>query len=329
MIDKDAKIYVAGHRGLVGSAIVRRLNKLGYFNLVLKTHQELDLTNQVEVQNFFKEHKPEYVFLAAAKVGGIYINSIYPAEFIYDNLMIQSNVIEAAKQYSIKRLLFLGSSCIYPRDCPQPMKEDDLLTGVLEKTNESYAIAKIAGIKLCEAYNKQYGCNFSAVMPTNLYGPYDNFDLKSSHVLPALIRKAHEAKINNDKQMVVWGSGKPLREFLYVDDMADACVFAMNQDKLPSLVNIGSGYEVSIYDLIILICHEVGFSGDIIFDSSKPDGTSRKLLDSSLLKSMGWEDKVDLKLGIKHTYKFYLDSLKDQKEDVNVKAKANNYNTII
>ena len=312
MQDKQAKIYIAGHTGLVGSAIMRQLTDLGYKNLILRSHKQLDLKRQDQVELFFSQNRPEYVFLAAAKVGGIYANSHYPAEFIYDNLMIQSNIINASKEHEVKKLLFLGSSCIYPKVCRQPMQEEDLLTGLLEPTNEPYAIAKIAGIKLCQSYKAQYGCNFSSVMPTNLYGPFDNFDLQNSHVLPALIRKVHQAKQDNAKQVVVWGSGRPLREFLYVDDMARACVFAMQQQELPGVLNIGSGHECSIYDLAKLVCQQVGFKGDIIFDESKPDGTMRKLLDSSKILSMGWRPQVSLGNGILQTYQFYLQSLKNK-----------------
>lgn len=312
-MNKNAKIYIAGHRGLVGSAIVRNLKSQGYDNLVLRTSQELDLTVQAEVNDFFAKEKPEYVFLAAAKVGGINANNKYPAEFIYSNLAIQNNVIHAAWMHDVKRLLFLGSSCIYPKTCPQPMKEEHLLTGYLEPTNEPYAIAKIAGIKMCESYNRQYGTKFVAVMPTNLYGPGDNFDLETSHVLPALIRKFHEAKELNASEVVVWGTGKPRREFLYVDDMADACVYVMNLDdnKLsdellqypkPCFVNLGSGKDLSILELAKLVSEITGFNGKIVFDSSKPDGTMQKLLDVSRLTNLGWQSKTELKDGIRKAF---------------------------
>lgn len=304
-MDKHAKIFVAGHRGLVGSAIVRLLRAEGFDNLVVKTHHELDLTEQKAVEDFFAKEQPQYVFLAAAKVGGIYANNTYRGEFIYHNLMIQSNVIEAARRHAIQRLLFLGSSCIYPRDCAQPMQESALLTGPLETTNEPYAIAKIAGLKLCEAYNNQYGTSFAAVMPTNLYGPGDNFDLNNSHVLPALLRKFHEAKMANIPHVTVWGSGKPLREFLHVDDMAAACLFVMQQ-RTTELLNVGSGQEVAISELAQLIQEIVGYQGGVIFDSDKPDGTPRKLLDTSKLSLLGWQARISLREGIEQTYRWYL-----------------------
>jgi GDP-L-fucose synthase len=305
-INKQSKIYVAGHRGMVGSAIVRRLEAGGYLNILTRTHAELDLTNQAAVNEFFQAEKPEYVFLAAAKVGGIHANNTYRAEFIYQNLMIEANVIHAAWKADIQRLLFLGSSCIYPRDCPQPIKEEYLLTGLLEKTNEPYAIAKIAGINLCESYNRQYGTQYIAVMPTNLYGPNDNYDLDNSHVLPALIRKAHEAKQRNDEELVVWGSGQPKREFLYVDDMADACVFVMESNLNDGLLNIGTGVDTSIYELAELIMDVVNFKGKIIFDSSKPDGTPRKLLNVERMRQLGWQAKVSLHDGIALAYADYI-----------------------
>jgi GDP-L-fucose synthase len=314
----DSKIYVAGHRGLAGSAIVRQLRAQGYNNLVTRTHAELDLTDQAAVQVFFSEERPDYVFLAAAKVGGILANNTYPAEFIRENLAIQTNVIHEAWRAGIKRLMFLGSSCIYPRECPQPMKEAYLLTGPLEATNRPYAIAKIAGIEMCWAYNRQYGTQYIAAMPTNLYGPGDNYDLQNSHVLPALIRKAHEAKQKGDTEMVVWGSGKPLREFLYSEDMADACVYLMSlpDDKYqalltggePPLVNVGSGEDLSIRELAELVKEVVGFDGKLVFDASKPDGTMRKLMDVSKLAGQGWTYRTPLAAGIKQAYKDYLES---------------------
>jgi GDP-L-fucose synthase len=295
MILKNAKIYVAGHKGLVGSALVRKLQADGYSNLILRAHSELELMNQ-----------SEYVFLAAAKVGGIYANNTYRGEFIYENLMVQCNVIEAARQHKVKRLLFLGSSCIYPRDCPQPMREEYLLTGILEKTNEPYAVAKIAGIKLCEAYNDQYNTDFVSVMPTNLYGQNDNFDLESSHVLPALLRKIHEAKVNKAPAVTIWGSGTPKREFLHVDDMASACLFLMNESHPHKMVNIGSGQEVSIRELAELMCDVVGFESNIEYDTNKPDGTPRKLLDCTKLTQLGWTSQISLREGIQKTYQWCL-----------------------
>ncbi|HLB55914.1 MAG TPA: GDP-L-fucose synthase [Coxiellaceae bacterium] len=307
-MEKSSKIYVAGHRGLVGSALLRHLKNKGFNNLILKTHAELDLTHQQSVDNFFSVQKPEYVFLSAAKVGGIYANDIYRADFIYQNLAIQLNVIEAARKYSVKRLLFLGSSCIYPRDCKQPMQETDLLSGYLEQTNEPYAIAKIAGIKMCEAYNKQYTTDFISVMPTNLYGPHDNFDLQESHVLPALIRKIHTAKENNDASVCIWGTGNPRREFLHVDDMADACLFVMQQKNDLDMVNIGSGQEVTIHALAESICDVIGYQGFLVFDPGKPDGTPRKLLDSTKINALGWHAKISLTEGIAQTYNWFLQS---------------------
>ncbi|WP_164493055.1 GDP-L-fucose synthase [Legionella micdadei] len=300
------KIYVAGHRGMVGSAIVRKLKEAGYTNLLVRTHDELDLTNQSEVADFFIREKPDYVFLAAAKVGGIHANNTYRAEFIYNNLMIQTNVIHAAWKAGIQRLLFLGSSCIYPRDCPQPIQENYLLTGPLEYTNEPYAIAKIAGIKLCESYNSQYGTHYVSVMPTNLYGPNDNYDLNNSHVLPALIRKSHEAKIRGDKQLIVWGSGTPMREFLYVDDMADACVFLMRKQVANGIFNVGTGIDISIRELAEIVMDVVGFTGEIVFDKTKPDGTPRKLLNVEKMRTLGWEARTDLRNGIAKTYQDFL-----------------------
>lgn len=307
-MDKDAKIYVAGHRGLVGSAIKRSLEAKGYTNIIFRSHQELDLTNQQATKDFFELEKPDYVFLAAAKVGGILANSTYPAEFIYQNLMIATNVIHASYENNVKKLLSLGSSCIYPKFAPQPMKEEYLLTGGLEETNEAYAIAKIAAIRLCKHYNQQYGTNFMSVMPTNLYGPNDNFDLKTSHVLPALIRKFHDAKINNDPYVVVWGTGKPRREFLHVDDMADACIYLMenfNAKDIGEFVNIGVGKDSTIAELVELIREIVGFKGEIRYDASKPDGTPQKLQDVTRLESLGWKARISLRDGIRETYEWY------------------------
>ncbi len=322
-MDKNAKIYVAGHRGLVGAALVRKLKSEGYTNLVMRTSSELDLKNQAAVSEFFTREKPDYVFLAAAKVGGIVANNTYPAEFIYNNLMIQNNVVDNAYLNGVKRLLFLGSTCIYPRLAPQPMKEEYLLSGQLEPTNEPYAIAKIAGITLCRSYNRQYGTGYLAVMPTNLYGPNDNFDLEKSHVLPALIRKFHEAKAAGSNSVVIWGTGTPKREFLHVDDLADACLFLMNlpeesydsllasgaQSQAPALINIGSGEEVSIGELALIVKDAVGFSGELVFDTTRPDGTPRKLSDVSRLHSLGWRHKTGLEEGIRGVYRWYLDSL--------------------
>ncbi|KKG14062.1 GDP-L-fucose synthase [Methanosarcina sp. 2.H.T.1A.6] len=310
-MEKDSKIYLAGHRGLVGSALKRKLESKGYTNLLFRTHKELDLTNQHSVNEFFERENPEYVFLAAAKVGGILANSTYPAQFIYENLMIEANVIHAAYRYGVKKLLFLGSSCIYPKLAPQPLKEEYLLTGTLEETNEAYAIAKIAGIRLCKHYNQQYGTNFISVMPTNLYGPNDNFDLETSHVMPALIRKFHEARSNNEPEVVVWGTGKPLREFMHVDDMADACVYLMeNYDfsEIGEFVNIGVGEDVTINELVELIKEVVGFEGKINYDTSKPDGTPRKLMDVTKLNGLGWKARISLKKGIERTYEWYIQS---------------------
>jgi len=298
----DAKIYIAGHRGMVGSAIFRNLEAKGYSNILTRTSQELDLLDQNLVFSFLQEEQPDYIFLAAAKVGGIHANNTYRADFIYQNLAIESNLIHGAHLAGVKRLCFLGSSCIYPRDCPQPIKEEYLLTGPLEQTNEPYAIAKIAGIKLCESYNQQYGHQFVAVMPTNLYGPNDNYDLANSHVLPALLRKAHEAKERGDADLVIWGTGTPKREFLYVDDMAAACVFLMENDINEGLFNVGTGTDVTIRELAETVMEVVGFKGGIVFDATKPDGTPRKLLDVSRLKDIGWQSKVSLKDGIALTY---------------------------
>lgn len=302
-MEKDAKIYVAGHRGMVGSALVRRLTKDGYGNIITRTSKELDLTCQSEVDQFFKEQSPDYVFLAAAKVGGILANDTFRAEFIYKNLMIQNNVIHQSWKNKVKKLMFLGSSCIYPKMAPQPLKEDYLLTGLLEPTNEPYAIAKIAGIKMCDAYRSQYGCNFISVMPTNLYGPGDNYDAKTSHVLAALLHKFHEAKIKGEPRVMVWGTGTPKREFLYVDDLADACLFLMNTYDQPGLINIGVGEDLSIAELAKMIANVVGYSGSIEFDTSKPDGTPRKLMDITKLTQFGWKATVDLQDGIQRVYR--------------------------
>ena len=304
----DAKIYVAGHRGLVGSAIVRNLEAKGYKNIIYRTHKELDLTNQEDVRRFFEEEKPEYVFLAAAKVGGIHANNTYPADFIYDNLMIQNNVIKAAHDFEVKKLLFLGSTCIYPKMAPQPIKEEYLLTGSLEETNEAYAVAKIAGLEMCKFFKRQYGDNFISCMPTNLYGPNDNFDLKNSHVLPALIRKFHEAKVNNSEAVEVWGTGTPLREFLYVDDMADACVFLMENYDGEQHVNIGTGEEVSIRELAETVKEVVGFDGELVFNTEMPDGTPRKLTTVDKLHGLGWKHKVSLDKGIRLAYNWFLEN---------------------
>ncbi|MFB5945579.1 GDP-L-fucose synthase [Albibacterium profundi] len=305
-MEKDAKIYIAGHRGMVGSAIHRNLIQKGYSNFILRTSSELDLRNQQQVSNFFEEEKPDYVFLAAAKVGGIHANNTYRAEFLHDNLCIQNNVIHSSFINGVNKLLFLGSSCIYPKLAPQPLKEEYLLTGKLEPTNEPYAIAKIAGIKLCEAYRDQYGCNFISAMPTNLYGKNDNYHPENSHVLPALIRRFHEAKIHQKEQVVIWGTGTPLREFLNADDMADACVFLMTHYDGKEFVNIGSGIDISIRDLAELIKTTIGYTGNISFDSSKPDGTPRKLMDVSKLTELGWQYKIDLKQGVRAAYKDFL-----------------------
>ena len=305
IMNKGAKIYVAGHRGLVGAAIVRALQSASYENLLLRSRNDLDLTDQTAVRDFFQANKPEYVFLSAAKVGGIHANNTYPAEFIRDNLLIQSNIVDSAYSSSVKKLLFLGSSCIYPKLAPQPMKEECLLTGPLETTNEWYAIAKIAGIKMCQAYRRQYGFNAISLMPTNLYGPGDNFDLEKSHVLPALIRKFHEAKEQDLSQVVVWGTGTPRREFLYVDDLADAALFLMDNYDDEHIVNVGVGEDVSITELAELVSKIVGYHGSIIYDTSKPDGTPRKLLDIAKLNALGWRAKIQLEEGIETTYQWY------------------------
>ncbi|AIY06228.1 NAD-dependent epimerase/dehydratase [Planococcus sp. PAMC 21323] len=306
-MDLASKIYVAGHRGLVGSAIVRNLQANGYHNLVFRTSKELDLTNSNQVDSFFQDQRPNYVFLAAAKVGGIVANNDYPAEFIRDNLMIQTNVIDAAYRNGVKKLLFLGSTCIYPRLAEQPMREDSLLTGELEPTNEPYAIAKIAGIKMCQSYNRQYGTNFISIMPTNLYGQNDNFDLTSSHVLPALIRKFHEAKVAQVETVEVWGTGTPKREFLYSDDLADAAIYLMNTYSGNDLVNVGVGRDISIKELAEKVGKTVGYTGDIVFNTSKPDGAPRKLVDVSRLKSLGWEAKIPLDDGLEMAYNWFLE----------------------
>jgi GDP-L-fucose synthase len=343
---KNARIYVAGHRGLVGSAILRKLRDQGYGNIILRKHEALDLKNQLEVQRFFDKEEPEYVILAAAKVGGIWANDTYPAQFVYDNLMIQSNIIHSSYLHEVKKLLFLGSSCIYPKDCPQPMREEHLLSGYLEPTNEAYAIAKIVGIKMCQAYNRQYGTNYISVMPTNLYGPNDNFDLQTSHVLPALIRKFHLAKMAAGKHhkaiqadelqhgpipgefkkvlgidpdtnrllsdttsrptVTIWGTGKPRREFLHVEDLADACVHLMKEYDQPDIINVGTGKDIAIQDLAELIAKIIGFKGEVFFDTSKPDGVGVKLLDVSKLNGLGWNALISLEEGIRKTYEWYL-----------------------
>jgi GDP-L-fucose synthase len=299
----NSKIYVAGHRGMVGSALVENLEKKGFTNIITRTSQELDLTNQLAVKTFFETEKPEYVFLAAAKVGGIVANDTYSADFIYENILIQTHVIHESYKNNVKKLLFLGSSCIYPKLAPQPLKEEYLLTGLLEETNESYAIAKIAGIKMCEAYRKQYGCSFISAMPSNLYGFNDNYDLQNSHVIPALLRKFHEAKRSKSSDVIVWGTGTPLREFLHASQMADACVYLMQNYDDVGFVNVGSGSEISISDLANMVKEIVGFQGKIIFDTTKPDGTPRKIMDISRLSSLGWENSIALKQGIEKVYK--------------------------
>ena len=303
IIQKESSIYVAGHHGMVGSAIIRRLKQAGFSNIITRTSKELNLINQQAVANFFATEKLDFVFLAAAKVGGILANNTFRAEFIYENLMIQNNIIHCSYLNKVKKLMFLGSSCIYPKLAPQPMQEEYLLTGILEATNEPYAIAKIAGIKMCDAYRAQYGCNFISVMPTNLYGPNDNYDLKNSHVLPALIRKFHIAKIKNLKNVEVWGTGSPMREFLHVDDLAEACLYLMQNYNESGIINIGMGEDISIKDLAILVKKIVNYNGDIIFDTTKPDGTPRKLMDVSKLHSYGWKHKINLEEGITSVYK--------------------------
>jgi GDP-L-fucose synthase len=301
-MNKAAKIYVAGHRGMVGSAIVRQLKNNGFTDILVRTSKELDLTNQQAVNQFFETEKPDYVFLAAAKVGGIHANNVYRADFLYQNLMIEANIIHAAYINKVTKLLFLGSSCIYPKMAPQPLKEEYLLTGFLEPTNEPYAIAKIAGIKLCESYRRQYNCNFISAMPTNLYGPNDNYDLNNSHVLPALIRKFHTAKTQNQAQVEIWGTGAPLREFLHVDDLAEACLFLMDNYNDELFVNVGSGTDISIKDLALLVKKIVGYEGELVFDTSKPDGTPRKLMDVSRINHLGWQHKISLEEGIEKVY---------------------------
>jgi GDP-L-fucose synthase len=304
-MEKHSRIYIAGHRGMVGSAILRKLQQAGHDNFVLRTSGELDLRNQAAVESFFEREQPEYVFLAAAKVGGILANNTFRGEFLYDNLMIQNNVIHSSWLQGVKKLMFLGSSCIYPKLAPQPLKEDYLLTGPLEPTNEPYAIAKIAGIKLCDAYRSQYGCNFISVMPTNLYGPNDNYDLNNSHVLPALIRKFHEARLSGAPTVTLWGTGKPLREFLHVDDLADACVFLMHGYHAEGLVNIGTGEDIEIGELARLVSRIVGYEGEIVHDLTKPDGTPRKLMDVNKLHELGWKHSINLESGIKSVYEDY------------------------
>jgi len=303
----DARVFVAGHRGLVGSAIVRRLEKDGFSNVETATREQLDLRDQAAVNYWFRANRPEYVFLVAGTVGGILANSTRPAEFIYDNMMIHATVVHAAHLFPVKRLLYLGSSCIYPRGCPQPMKEEHLLSGLLEPTNEPYAVAKIAGIKLCQAYRRQYGCDFISAMPTNLYGPNDNFDLASSHVLPALVRKFHDAKAEGRREVTIWGTGRPRREFLHVDDLADACVFLMEQGIVEGIYNVGTGEDVTIRQLAETVMDVVGFKGGIVFDSSKPDGTPRKLLDVSRMTNLGWQPGIGLQEGIERTYGWFVE----------------------
>ena len=309
MMKKTDLIYVAGHRGLAGSAICRKLNAGGHAGVVTRTHAELDLTQAGAVRDFFDKERPQFVILAAARVGGIKANNDFPVEFLLDNLKIQNNVIESAAEFGVRKLLFLGSSCIYPKFAPQPIPETALLTGVLEPTNDAYAIAKIAGIKLCQSYAREYGRNFISAMPTNLYGQGDNFDLEKSHVLPALMRKAHEAKTRGDKQMVVWGTGKPRRELLHSDDLGDACLFLLENYDSPEIINVGCGGDVTIRELCELVCDVVGFGGDLVFDTSKPDGTPRKMLDASKLKSLGWSPRIGLREGIGQTYRWYLESV--------------------
>lgn len=309
-MEKSSRIYVAGHRGLVGSAIVRNLEANGFTNIITRTHAELDLTNQADVRKFFEEERPEYVFLAAAKVGGIHANNTYPADFIYDNLMIQNNVIKAAHDFKVSKLLFLGSTCIYPKMAPQPIKEEYLLTGALEETNEAYAVAKIAGLEMCKFFKRQYGDNFISCMPTNLYGPNDNFDLKNSHVLPALIRKFHEAKVNGSEVVEVWGTGTPLREFIYVDDMAAACIFLMENYDGEQHVNIGTGEEVSIRQLAETVKEVVGFEGELVFNTDMPDGTPRKLTTVDKLHGLGFMHRISLNDGIRMAYEWFLENYK-------------------
>jgi GDP-L-fucose synthase len=308
---KEDKIYIAGHTGLIGSAILRKLKQEGYSNIILRTHTELDLTSQSDVEFFFQKEQPQYVILAAGKVGGIRANITYPAQFIYENLVIQTNIIHSSYRSGVKKLLFLGSACSYPRDCPQPMKEEYLLSGYLEPTNEPYAIAKIAGMKMCQAYNWQYGTNFICAVSANVYGPNDNFDPHDSHVIPALIRKFHQAKMKGDTSVIVWGTGTPCREFICADDLADACIFLMHNYNKSEIINIGSGEAVSINELTRIIKEVVGYSGEIVFDTSKPDGVPRKVLDISKLRSLGWYPKINLREGIRKTYEWYLEHSKE------------------
>lgn len=303
MMEKGAKIFVAGHRGMVGSAIVRKLEASGFTNLVVRTSKELDLRDSLAVRDFFQQEKPAYVFLAAAKVGGIVANNTFRAEFLYDNLMIQNNVIHESWRSGVVKLLFLGSSCIYPRLAPQPLKEEHLLTGLLEPTNEPYAIAKIAGIKMCDAYRSQYGCHFISAMPTNLYGPHDNYDLQNSHVIPALLRKFHEAREHKAAEVVIWGTGSPLREFMHVDDLADACLFLMQRFDEPGFINVGTGKELTIRNLAELVARITGYKGKLVFDTTKPDGTPRKLMDVSRMEKLGWKSRISLEEGLEETYR--------------------------
>ncbi|GJQ60284.1 MAG: GDP-L-fucose synthase [Candidatus Scalindua sp. AMX11] len=307
-MNKSSKIYVAGHKGLVGSAIMRKLQLEGYTNLIIRSKNDLDLTRQSDVEGFFAKERPEYVFLAAAKVGGIVANNTYPAEFIYSNLIIQTNIIHASYKYNIKKLLFLGSSCIYPKFAPQPMKEEYLLTGALEATNEPYAVAKIAGLKMCQSYNRQYGSNFISVMPTNLYGPNDNFDLNNSHVLPALIRKFYEAKLETQQSVTLWGTGSPCREFLFADDLANACLFLMLSYDENEIVNIGTGKDITIEEVAGIIKDVIGYKGEVLWDDTKPDGTPRKLLDVTKINELGWQARTSLEEGIKKTYTWYAET---------------------
>ncbi len=304
-MERTGKIYIAGHRGLVGSAILRQLKKEGYSNIITKTSKELDLRRQDQVESFFETEKPDYVFLAAAKVGGIYANSTYPANFIYDNLLIQCNVIHQSYSAGVQKLLFLGSSCIYPKHAPQPMKEEYLLSGILEPTNSAYAVAKIAGIEMCQSYNRQYGTNFISLMPTNLYGPGDNFDLQNSHVLPALIRKFHEALLNDQSEVVVWGTGSPRREFLHVDDLASASLFLINNYDNSEIINVGTGKDITISELAETIKEITGYRGKIVFDASKPDGTPQKLLDTGKINQIGWSSGIGLRQGLRDTYEWF------------------------
>ncbi len=308
-MDKQASIYIPGHKGLVGSAIVRRLKLSGYNNLITRTHKELDITRQDQAESFFHETKPDFVFLAAARVGGIIGNSRYPADFIYDNLAIQANIIHTSYINKVKKLLFLGSSCIYPRNCPQPMREEHLLSGYLEPTNEPYAVAKIAGIKMCQSYNRQYGTQYISIMPTNLYGPHDNFDLETSHVLPAFIRKFHEAKTEGKSEVEIWGTGTPKRELLHVDDLAEACLFLMNNYNESEIINVGSGIDITIKELAEKTASITGYRGKLCFNTSKPDGTPLKLLDISKIKSLGWQASIELDDGIRNTYQWYKENL--------------------